>query len=98
MKDVVHALERSCLFDGADRRRLFHDANELLIAHRAAAVTAWFYIRHVVAHAAQGELPPKLQDRVREPFGVLTCRAENMKCEAFRTSCADSGQPLQLAN
>src|SRR6185437_16829112 len=70
MQHVVGTVVAARLLDGRDVSGLFHDADDVLIAHRAGAVHARVDIGDVVADGAETKLRAKLENSGGERASV----------------------------
>jgi hypothetical protein len=96
VEDVIDAVVGASLLDGGDVGGLLDDADEALVAGGAGAVGAGIDVCDVVAEGAEAEMLFDLADGVREGFGVLQRRTEDVKGEALRGLGADAGELAQL--
>ncbi|SPE30065.1 hypothetical protein SBA2_480006 [Acidobacteriia bacterium SbA2] len=98
VEHVVDAVKMPRLLDCGNVGGFLHDADDLLIPGRAAAVDAGIDVGNVVADRAQTQLGLDVSNRGSEGFGVILARAQNMKGEALGALVADSRQLLEFVD
>ena len=98
MKHMVGAVKMLGLFNGRDIGRLFHDADQALVARRTAAVNTRVHVRDVVAERAQPQIGLDVVDRTGESLRIFIARAQDVEGETLRALAANAGQLLQFVN
>jgi hypothetical protein len=78
--------------------RLFNDADCPRVAIRILAVGAKLTLADVVAQRAESEVVLHIQDRLSQPFGILSGSPEHVESQPLRGLLPDSRKPLKLLN
>src|SRR5437764_12444326 len=95
-EDVVQAAVLGGSLERDQVDRLFDDADRRAVATRVEADRAELLLGEVAAFTAEADALLDLVDRVGERLRLGLRHLEEMKCQALRRPCADSGQPRQL--
>jgi hypothetical protein len=98
MKNVINAMECVRRLDRENVMRLFHDAEQGMIAVRIAAIEAQFGIANVIALRAERQLVFHIEKGLRQPLRVFARNAQQVKRNALRRFLSNAGQPLALGN
>ena len=93
---VIHALEVARLLDGRHIRRLFDDADDVMIPIHIAAEGAGVDVGDVVAHRTVRDALLHVAKGVSQPLGAVARALEDMEGQALRPLGADARQSLEL--